>query len=509
MGALSKGEMDWNNINWIQCQKSLCRLQIRIVKAAQMGRWNKVKALQYLLTRSFGAKALAVKRVTENSGKRTAGIDHQRWLTPASKWNGLLSLKRRGYKPLPLKRVYIPKKNGKKRPLSIPTMKDRAMQALYLSSLDPVSETTADPNSYGFRKKRSAADAIQQCFNTLARGHCSQWILEADIKECFDRINHDWLVEKIPMDRNILHKWLKAGFMDKTILYSSKSGTPQGGIISPTLANMALDGLEYILLETFREKQVNGQRIRKGVNCVRYADDFIITGKTKEILENEVRPLVTHFLKQRGLELSQEKTRITHIDEGFDFLGQTVRKFRGTLYIKPSKDSIKSFLKRIRGIIKHKQAATQAEVIQDLNPIIRGWANYHRHVVASQTLSKLDHEIWKILWKWSKRRHPRKGKRWLKDRYFPRINGNNWAFACILKSTMKEKKLIKLTYPSEIKIQRHVKIQSHANPYNPEWDAYFKKRAALLRNKLEKREDNSDDNWRSIQDVLVRCEAGY
>lgn len=362
-------------------------------------------------------------------------------------------------------------------------MKDRAMQALYLSSLEPISETTADPNSYGFRKGRSTADAIGQCFNALARGRCSQWILEADIKECFDRISHDWLLKNIPMDKNILQKWLKAGFMDKTILHPSESGTPQGGIVSPILANMALDGLETILRDNFREKMIKGQRIMKGVNYVRYCDDFIITGKTKEILENEVKPLVEDFLKQRGLELSKEKTKITHIEEGFDFLGQTVRKFKGKFLTKPSKESVKFFLKKIREIVKARKTATQAELIRSLNPLIRGWANYHRHIVASKTFSKLNHEIWRILWNWSRRRHPNKGNPWVKYRYFVKINGNNWAFACILKSGIKDKKgkLVNLIYPAEIKMQRHVKIKSQSNPYDPKWEAYFLKRDSLKR----------------------------
>jgi RNA-directed DNA polymerase len=222
----------WDEINWKQVQKTVRRLQTRIVKAIQAGRWGKVKALQYRLTHSFSSKALAVKRVTGNQGKRTAGVDQVVWDTPAKKWTAIHSLRSRGYRPLPLRRVYIPKKDGKRlRPLGIPTMKDRAMQALYLLALAPVAETTADPNSYGFRSRRSTADAIEQCFKDLSRRKVSpEWILEGDIKACFDKISHDWLLANIPMDKTILKKWLKAGYMEKDAFHATQEGTPQGGL---------------------------------------------------------------------------------------------------------------------------------------------------------------------------------------------------------------------------------------------------------------------------------------
>lgn len=236
-------DINWQHIPWDKCHQQVRRLQARIVKAVQEGRWNKVKTLQHLLTHSFSGKAVAVKRVTENRGKATPGIDKETWSTPQLKAEAISTLKRRGYQPLPMRRIYIPKKNGKKRPLSIPTMKDRAMQALYKLALEPVAETISDQRSYGFRSERSTRDAIEQCFNVLSSKHSAKWILEADIKGCFDNIDHHWLLKNIPMDKVILFKWLKAGYMEKGNLQPTLAGTPQGGIISPILANMALDGV--------------------------------------------------------------------------------------------------------------------------------------------------------------------------------------------------------------------------------------------------------------------------
>ncbi len=259
--APSDGTVNWHSIDWAKCHGNVRKLQARIVKATKEGRWGKVKALQRLLTTSFSGKALAVKRVTGNKGRNTPGVDGEIWSTPDAKSKGMLSLRRRGYRPAPLRRIYIPKANGKRRPLGIPTFRDRAMQALYLLALDPVAETAADPNSYGFRPGRSTADAIEQCFKALARKDRAQWILEGDIRGCFDNISHDWLVANIPMDKAILRKWLKAGYMEGEALFVTGEGTPQGGIISPVLANMALDGLEPLLAKRFpRETKRGGKR---------------------------------------------------------------------------------------------------------------------------------------------------------------------------------------------------------------------------------------------------------
>src|SRR5215472_12526906 len=394
VGAASSEEAEWYAINWQAINRNARRLQVRIVQATKASRWGKVQALQRLLTHSYSGKVLAVRRVTENNGKKTPGVDKEIWNTPEKKIQAVHALKRRGYQPQPLRRVYIPKSDGKTmRPLGIPTMKDRAQQALHLLALDPVLETTADNNSYGFRQQRSCADAITQTF-TVLKTATTEWILEGDIRSCLDKISHDWLLAHVPMDRTILQKWLKAGYMDKHVFHETAEGTPQGGIISPTIANCALDGLERVLVKKYPPKtrlKSLGESI-PAVNFVRYADDFIVTSKSKDLLEGEIKPLVEQFLQERGLELSPTKTVITHVEQGFDLLGQSVRRYsNGKLLTKPSKKNVKPFLDDIRKTIKAARGWPAAELINELNPRIRGWANYHRHVVSKRTFNRVDY----------------------------------------------------------------------------------------------------------------------
>ena len=308
-------ELWWDSIDWSKQRQVVFRIQTRIVKAEKKGLKETGRGLHRLLTHSHAAKLLAIKRVVSNSGKRTPGVDNIILDTPAKRSGTLQRLYLPGYKAKPLKRVYIPKKNGKKRPLGIPTMHDRVEQALELLGLNPISETTADNHSYGFRRFRSAWDAIDGVYNALRLKGSPKWILEGDIKGCFDNISHDWLMQNIPMNKRKLREWLKCGYLERSMYNPTKEGSPQGGIISPTLANMALDGIQRLLESKFKRKDK--------VHFIRYADDFIITGDTKELLQERVLPYIEEFLNIRGLNLSEDKTVITHIDKGFDFLGFT------------------------------------------------------------------------------------------------------------------------------------------------------------------------------------------
>lgn len=475
-----RGHTSWDSIDWTKCEAAIRKLQARVVKAQKEGRHNKVKALQWTLTHSYSAKALAVKRVTSNSGGNTAGVDGVTLSNAISKFSAIGELKRRGYKPQPLRRIHIKKSNGKLRPLGIPTIKDRAMQALYLMALEPVAETTADSRSYGFRRKRCTMDAVTQCHNILRKGYSPEWVLEADIKGCFDNISHEWLLQNIPMDKEILRKWLKCGYMLKGELFPTDDGTPQGGIISPVLANMTLDGLQGILAERYKRRTIKGRHYSPMVNLVRYADDFIITSQNRDVLESEIIPLVTEFLAVRGLTLSEEKTVITNINDGFDFLGFNIRKFGKEILTKPSDKAQKCFLEGIRQVIKSKKMCKQETLIRLLNPKIRGWGNYYRYGATRDAFHRVDHQIYEAIVRWAYRRHSKKGKRWVADRYWHTIRGKNWQFASIFKrrdGKMDCLTLIELT-PS-FPYMQYTQIKGDVNPFDADCRLYFYKRAKM------------------------------
>jgi len=463
-GALIDDAKKWKALDWGYARRQVRRLQERIAKAVKEGRWNKVKSLQYILTRSFYAKSLAVKRVTSNKGKKTPGVDGTLWQGARVKWRAVMSLRRRGYKPQPLRRIYIPKKNGKKRPLSIPTMQDRAMQALYKLALGPVAETTADRNSYGFREGRSCADAIQAGFNALSKPNSATWVMEGDIKGCFDNISHEWMLRNIVMDKVILQKWLKAGYVENGIAYPTKKGTPQGGIISPMLSNMALDGLEEVVQSAVPR--------RSRVNFVRYADDFIITGKSKRLLENRVKPAVEGFLAERGLILSEEKTVITYIRKGFTFLGQTFRKHGRVLHITPAKEGVLALVRKVGTLIRKHVSAPMSILIKKLNETLRGWGNYHRHVVSSEAFGRIDTYVFEQLWRMVRRRHQNKSKGWLINKYWS-ATGRKHRFAVRSKTATGRSIVYKVIKLHEIGIRRYIKIKADANPYLPEYGYYF------------------------------------
>lgn len=462
--------LTWDCIDWYHAKNLVNKLQLRIAKAVRDEKRHLARRLQHLLKNSFFAKLLAVLRVTSNKGKRTPGIDGVLWKTPKQKLQASKKLNPNKYRASPLKRTYIKKKGtNKKRPLGIPTMYDRTMQALYASTLEPIAETTADKVSFGFRKYRSAQDAAEYAFNCLALKDRAQWILEGDIKGCFDHINHEWLMKHIPIDKQILREFLTSGYSYQNKLFPTEAGTPQGGIISPILANMTLDGLERIIKEQYWASSTGRIRVnnnKQKVNLIRYADDFIVTANSKEVAKN-LKKIIVKFLVDRGLTLSEEKTQITHIKEGFDFLGWNFRKYQDKLLIKPSKGSCKHIAKKIRNLIKEHRAIAQDDLIRILNPVIRGWCNYHRGMVAKEEFKNLDSTVFRALWKWARNRHPMKSRMWIKDRYWRRIDIRDWIFSSGDNT---------LILASRTKIIRHKMIKLDKISFLKEHQEYFQLR---------------------------------
>lgn len=505
----------WHGIAWRGAQRIVRRLQTRIVQALQAKRWGKVKALQWLLTHSFSGKAFAVRRVTENKGKETPGVDRTIWSTPDEKMQAVRALQRRGYQPQPLRRVYIRKENGKERPLGIPTMHDRAMQALYLLALEPIAETTGDANSYGFRPQRSTADALQQVWQVLSAQRHATWILDADIASCFDRISHAWLLQHIPMDRTVLAQWLAAGYLEEAVWHPTREGTPQGGIISPVLMNLTLDGLETMLRHEWPRHSAKADQAK--VNLIRYADDFVITGSSHELLAQEVLPRVQQFLHARGLVLSSEKTRITHIRDGFDFLGGTVRKYArrsgksDVLLITPSKKSQRRLLEKVQAIIHAHRGRAAGELIWALSPVLRGWAQYFRHIVSKQVFARLDHRIFQMLWRWACRQHRKKGRHWIKKKYFGvqlrQHRLRSWVFFGEVvheEGTTQTKQKVSAPKLQHTPIRRHVKIKGTANPFDRAWEPYFEARTtAQMRDTL--RSSSLLTLWRTQRGICPMC----
>jgi RNA-directed DNA polymerase len=468
----------WRTLPWRKLEQHVYRIQKRIFRAEQRGDQRAVQKLQKLLMKSRAARLLAVRRVTQdNQGKKTAGVDGIKAVKPAQRLAMAEHIHPKHWKQMkikPVRRVYIPKPGkSEKRPLGIPVMETRAHQALVKLALEPAWEAKFEPNSYGFRPGRCCQDAITAIWTIL--NHKAKYVLDADLKGCFDNINHEALLRKLntfPALSKIIRAWLKAGAMDNGVFEETSSGTPQGGVISPLLANIALHGMETAVLEAYRWKEGKP-------NFVRYADDFVVFHPTEAGVKKAQTVLET-WLADIGLELKPSKTKITHTlreyqgTRGFGFLGWTIRQFPvGKTHtgranqntpplgfktiITPSKEAIQHHITELGEVVKKNLHVSQGKLIKELNSKIHGWTNYHRTVVAAKTFQNCEHILFQQLQQWAKRRHPHKSGHWRANKYWHVDEGNGWTFT---------DQRSKLWTHSLTHIQRHVKVKGQASPYD-------------------------------------------
>ena len=427
MSAVSPHMQSWEMINWKKINVYVKKLRQRIFRAEQLGQKRKVRKLQRLMVRSKANLLLSIKRVTQvNKGKKTSGVDGQIVLTSKDRMKLFNLLRRYNIKyirPKPTKRVYIPKKDGKLRPLGIPIIKDRIFQNIVKNALEPQWEVRFEPSTYGFRPKRSTQDALVNLFTKLSSRSTRKWIFEGDFKGCFDNLNHEYIMKcliEFPAKESI-EKWLKAGFIDNNSFYDTNAGTPQGGIVSPLLANIALHGMEEELGVSYYIDREYHKLARKSVGVVKYADDFVIVCKTKEEAMSMYEKL-NPYLNKRGLTLAENKTRVTHIEEGFDFLGFNLRQYKINngmkLLIKPSKASVKKAKETIKDVFSQLQGRPVGDLIMKLNPIIRGIGNYWSAQVSKKIFSIIDSYTWLKTMKHLKRLHNNKPTKWIYSKYF-------------------------------------------------------------------------------------------
>jgi RNA-directed DNA polymerase len=465
IGAVGQ-QLDWDSIDWESAECQVTRLRQRIYRATCEQKWNKVRSLMKLMLRSRSNLLLSVRRVTQtNKGKGTPGIDGKVALTNKARVTLIRQMEQREFwKARPSRRIYIPKagKPGQLRPLSIPTLGNRIAQAIIKNALEPSWEARFEAHSYGFRPGRSCHDAIQQCWNRLNKNCRDQWILDADIKGAFDNISQKYILDAIgPVPgRQLIKRWLAAGYVESERFHKTESGTGQGAVISPLLANIALDGMQLLLGNKF--------------GFIRYADDFAVTAKSKEQLE-KVKPTIEGWLAERGLALHPDKTSIVKASDGFNFLGYTIRTYRGRCLTTPQKDKVLKLLQKLKDWLKDNKPASPENVIRHFNDILRGWCNYYKTGVSSRVFGYVHHQIWKMLWKWCLHRHPNKNQTWVRKKYFGHINGDSWTF-CTTVPTKKGPKMLHIFQVSQVKIERHVKVIDRFSPDDPGQQEYWLKR---------------------------------
>ncbi len=457
--------LQWDAIDWQTVEGNVRNLRRRIYRASKLGQWNRVRSLMKLMLRSYSNLLASVRRVTqENKGRKTPGVDHQVVLTPKSRMALVKKmLKYTLWKAKPTRRVYIPKANTKLRPLGIPTIKNRVAQAVVKNALEPSWEARFEGNSYGFRPGRSCHDAIKHVWFRLRSNARDRWILDADIKGAFDNISHEYILKAIGHvpSRELIKQWLKAGYVEAEILHATKSGVPQGGIISPLISNIALDGMQQLL---------------KGkASVIRYADDFVATAPTREEIEAIV-PTIEKWLQERGLVMHAEKTRIVSVQNGFDFLGFSVKHYKGKCLFQPQKEKVFGLLKEVRRWLRSNRSASAENVIRHLNPILIGWSNYYKHASSKQTFSFVQHQIWDTLWKWCLRRHPNKGKHWIYKKYFQNTQKERWIFFSKITDKYGQSEVLQLFNMSHVRIERHIKVCGSASPDDPTLQEYWQNR---------------------------------